>query len=122
MASSPYTVIPVVDKDERLLGVVNLEEVHLAALSSDLKPWLVAQDLMRFVHNPLLLDDRLDEALEAFVENDLLALPVVESEKAPKVVGVVRRAEISEEYLRRVHGEGGAGRFDSGSVLNLPGI
>jgi CIC family chloride channel protein len=104
MADSPYTVLPVVDADQRLLGVVNLEEVHHAALSPLLQPWVVATDRMRPMPDPLLPDDRLDEALETFVSNDLLALPVVDSEKNRKVIGIVRRSEISEEYLRRVQG------------------
>jgi CIC family chloride channel protein len=107
MADSPYTVLPVVDADRRLLGVVNLEEVHRAAVSADLRPWLLAEDLKRTCDDPLLPGDRLDEALEAFVANDLLALPVVDDAKARKVVGVVRRAQISGEYLRRVHGPAG---------------
>ena len=43
----PYSVLPVVDADQRLLGVVNLEEVHVAAQSESLKPFVLAEDLMR---------------------------------------------------------------------------
>ena len=45
----------------------------------------------------------LDRALELFVENDLLALPVVDGPPG-RVVGVVRRSDLVGEYLRRVHG------------------
>jgi CIC family chloride channel protein len=118
MANSPYTVLPVVDPNRILLGVVNLEELHRAAVSDDLRQWLVAEDLMRPCDDPLLLGDRVDEALEAFVENDLLALPVVENAKNRTVVGIVRRAQISEEYLRRVHGPAGTGPSrDSSPVI-----
>ncbi len=114
MAESPFTVLPVVDKDKRLLGVVNLEEVHRASLSQDLRGWLMAEDIMRQVEHPLLPSDRLDEALEAFVENDLLAMPVIEDEKSRKLIGMVKRAQISEEYLRRVQGQSSeANRTDS---------
>jgi chloride channel protein, CIC family len=114
MAASPFTVLPVVDKDQRLLGVVNLEEVHRASLSPDLRNWLMAEDIMRQVDHPLLPTDRLDEALEAFVENDLLAMPVIEDEKGRKLIGIVKRAQISEEYLRRVQGQStDANRADS---------
>jgi CIC family chloride channel protein len=105
---SQAPVLPVTDADDRLLGVVNLEEVHLAAESPHLRPWLVAADLMRGNVTPLTPDDRLDRALELFVENDLMALPVVDGDGSRRLVGLVRRAEIAQEYLRRVHGRAGA--------------
>lgn len=113
LAASPYPVLPVVDDERRLLGVVNLDEVHAAAVSADLRPWVLAVDLMRPVVNPLEPADRLDEALEAFVENDLLALPVVEGGGSRRVVGIVRRSEIAQEYLRHVHGRNGPPSDDS---------
>jgi CIC family chloride channel protein len=113
MAASPFSVIPVIDNDKRLLGVVNLEEVHRASASPDLRNWLMAVDLMRPMDHPLLPSDRLDEALEAFVENDLLAMPVVNNEKERKLLGTVKRSQISEEYLRRVQGQSLHDRSDS---------
>jgi CIC family chloride channel protein len=93
-------VLPVVDDAGRLLGVVTPEEVSVALQSSAAGPHLVAADLTRGGVTALAPDDDLDRALELFVENDLLALPVVAD---GRVVGVVRRAEVVGEYLRRVH-------------------
>src|SRR5262249_42176629 len=42
-AASP--VLPVVDTDQRLQGVVVLEEVHLAGQGQHARPWLLAADL-----------------------------------------------------------------------------
>jgi CBS domain-containing protein len=53
---------------------------------------------------PLRPEDRLDRALELFVENDLLALPVVDKSNEGKVIGIVRRNDVSSMYLRHVHG------------------
>jgi CBS-domain-containing membrane protein len=58
--------------------------------------------MMRGDVTPLRPEDRLDQALELFVESDLLALPVVDGER--RVVGVVKRADVSGAYLRQVHG------------------
>jgi chloride channel protein, CIC family len=99
---SPYPVLPVVDADRKLLGVLNLEEVHLASRSPHLGPWVLAADLMRARVAPLRPSQRLDEALELFVENDLLALPVVDDYQ--RVLGIVRRFDIAQTYLRHVHG------------------
>jgi CIC family chloride channel protein len=101
-------MLPVADADSRFLGVVRLEDIHLATRAPELGPLLVTADLMRSDITPLRADDHLDRAMELFAESDLLALPVVE--ETGKVVGIVRRADVSESYLRSLHGENGAAR------------
>jgi len=104
LSSVPLSILPVVDGDSRLLGVVNLEEVHLAAQTPSLKPLILAEDLMRSDIRPLTSDDTLDRALELFVENDLLALPVVDNLKTRQVIAMVRRFDVASAYLRHIHG------------------
>ena len=99
LGEAPYPLLPVADGNGRLLGIVNLEEVHLASQKPSLQPIILAADLMRTDIRPLLPDDTLDRALELFVENDLSALPVVSDLKEQKVIGIVRRFEISTAYL-----------------------
>lgn len=94
-------ILPVVDKDRRLVGIVGLEEIHTAGLATHARPLLLAADLMRTDVRPLRPDDGLDRAMELFTENDLLVLPVVDKER--RVVGVVRRHEVANAYLRRLH-------------------
>ncbi len=98
------TVLPVVDQDERLIGVVNLLEVHFASQSPDLQRLIVAEDLVRGDVIPLQPDDPLDRAQELFVENDLLALPIVSDLESRRVIGMMRRFDISNAYLRRLQG------------------
>ncbi|HLJ96041.1 MAG TPA: chloride channel protein [Gemmataceae bacterium] len=104
LASSPFQSLPVTDEASQLLGVVSLEEVHLASQSPHLRPVIVAEDLMRSDVSPLHPEDRLDRALELFVENDMLALPVVDGPPGQRVLGVVKRSDIASTYLRHVHG------------------
>lgn len=103
LGSTTYQALPVADSEGRFLGVVSLEEVILASQSTALQPLIVAEDLMRHVP-PVHADDRLDAALELFVESDLLALPVVDDALEQRVVGMVRRSDISSTYLRSVQG------------------
>jgi CIC family chloride channel protein len=105
LSGTAYHTLPVADSRGMLLGVVSLEEVLLAAQSPHLGPLVVAADLMRSGVTPLRPEDRLDRALELFVESDLLALPVVDGGPEPRVVGLVKRADVSGTYLRYVHGE-----------------
>jgi CBS domain-containing protein len=59
---------------------------------------------MRSDVHPLTPGDTLDRALELFVENDLLSLPVVTNPVERQVIGMVSRFDISSAYLRHVHG------------------
>jgi CIC family chloride channel protein len=104
LSTAPNSILPVVDGRNMLLGVVNLEEVHVAAQEPTLKPLILTEDLMRRDIRPLTPDDTLDRALELFVENDLLTLPVVDSLENRLLIAMVRRFDISSAYLNRIHG------------------
>ena len=81
-----------------------LEEVLLGARSPNLRGLVVAADMMRSGVTPLQPDDRVDRAMELFVESGLPALPVVDATQGKKVLGIVKRADISNAYLRHLHG------------------
>jgi CIC family chloride channel protein len=104
LSETEYHSLPVTDDEGRYLGVVSLEEVHQAAQSDPLRSFVVAADLMRTDVTPLHPDDTLDRALELFVESDRLVLPIVDGAPDRRVIGLVKRAELSSTYLRHVHG------------------
>jgi CIC family chloride channel protein len=104
LSNSAFHALPVADDQGQLLGVVSLEEVHLASQSPHVRTMIVAADLMRSDVSPLHPTDRVDHALELFVENDILALPVVENPPGKRFVGMVKRSDIASTYLRHVHG------------------
>jgi CIC family chloride channel protein len=104
LSGTSYHAVPVTDENGRLLGVATLEEVLVAAQSPELMRLVVAEDLMRVGVTPLQPSDRLERALELFTECDLLALPVVASAEDQRVIGLVKRADISSTYLRHVQG------------------
>jgi CIC family chloride channel protein len=103
LADASMSVLPVVDDTGRLLGVVNLEEAYLASQSPALGSLVLAADMMLGQVRPLTPNDTLDRAQELFIENDLLALPVVNDLEQRKVIGIVRRFEIASAYLRHIH-------------------
>jgi chloride channel protein, CIC family len=104
LGSAPYGILPVMDDDGRLLGVVNFDEVHLVPDAATMRVLVLAEDLMRTDIRPLTPDDTLDKALELFVENDLMVLPVVHDLEERRVVGMVRRYQIASAYVHHVHG------------------
>jgi chloride channel protein, CIC family len=97
-----HTVLPVADPAGRLLGVISLEDAYVAVQLPGLHPVALAADLMRSDIVPLRLDDSIDHAMELFVENNVLELPVVDADD--RVVGVVSRGQISSAYLHCVQG------------------
>ncbi|HEV3417970.1 MAG TPA: chloride channel protein [Pirellulales bacterium] len=99
-----FSVLPVVDSSQRLAGVVNLEEVYFASRIGSLQSAILAEDLMRTDVTPLQPDDDLEHAQEMFIENDLLALPVVNNLVERQLIGMIRRFDISSAYLRRLQG------------------
>jgi CIC family chloride channel protein len=104
ITNTAYQALPVVDAEGHLLGVVSLEEVVLASRSLPLHPLIVAADLMRSGITPLSAEDRLDKAMELFAEFNLLALPVVDDSPEPRIIGMVKRSDVSGTYLQHVHG------------------
>ncbi len=99
-----YSVAPVVDADNRLLGVINLEELYFASQLRDVASAILAEDLMRTDIQPLTPDDSLDKAQELFVENDLLVLPVVDDLAERHLLGMIRRFDIASAYIQRLKG------------------
>jgi CIC family chloride channel protein len=96
-------VLPVVDTDNHLLGVVHLGELFWTSNRREELPWLLAVDLMRSNVKPLTPELTLEEAVELFAENDLPELPVVTTDRERTLLGMVRRTDIAKAYLRRVH-------------------
>jgi CIC family chloride channel protein len=107
LGESGYPLLPVVDDVGCLQGVVVLDEVHLAGQGSA-GAWLLAADLMRPGVEPLTPEARLDRAMELFVEQDLLALPVVNDPRERRVIGLVRRSDVAQAYLRKLQGGPGS--------------
>lgn len=119
-SNSAYSVLPVADCDNRLLGVVNLEEVYIATQSPHLLPLVLASDLMRTDITPLTPEDQLDQAQELFVENDLLALPIVNDLADRKTIGIARRADIANAYVSYLHGRESPIALQARSALGPP--
>jgi len=104
LVGAEHVGLPVADSDGRYLGMVSLEEVHIASHLPGLGDLVVAADLMNTSLPVLRAGDPLDQALERFAESDRMALTVVSDGPEAHVLGLVRRADISAAYLRRVQG------------------
>lgn len=97
----PHLVLPVVDAEQRLLGVIGLEELYPPAPDQAGK---CVADRMRKDISPLTPTDHLARAIELLMQTDLWAMPVVASATDRRLVGIVRRTDIAQVYLQTLHG------------------
>jgi CIC family chloride channel protein len=97
-----HRVLPVLDADGRLLGVVDLDEQLLHALHPP-DDWngRPVRAAMRADPPVLRPTDTVGQALEIFLQADLPALPVVDNER---FLAMARRADLAAGYLREVRG------------------
>ena len=96
------TTLPVIDADRTLLGVITCDDLRQAMLDrGDLAPILVAADLAEPTE-VVTPNDSLHTALRKMNGRALDAIPVVESEGQPRLVGVLSRAGLLAAYEREL--------------------
>lgn len=97
------TGFPVLDKEERLIGIVTFEELQ-AAYSADTPPApeLPVEKVMRSAGQALYPDDSVAEAARRMNQQALDRLPVVSREDPRKVVGIVSKNDVLSLYAKKL--------------------
>jgi CIC family chloride channel protein len=95
--SAAQQVFPVLDADERLVGLVTLDDVTFLAAETELDLVVTVSDVM---HPPVALraEDDLRTAFEAMIANDMRELPVVDA--TGRVLGLIDEPRIARAYIR----------------------
>jgi CIC family chloride channel protein len=94
---------PVVNSDNELKGIIITDTIKDYLFEKDtLKDLLVASDLLSPNFDKVTLDDNCQIALDKMKKYDLDGLPVVESEDSNKLIGMVWRKDIQDEYDKEV--------------------
>ena len=86
--------LPVVDAQQRLLGMVALQDLKEFLNAAQNLDAVIASDVMRPPPQCLTPGQRLLEALPAVLESELRNVPVVNNPAENKLVGAVIRAEV----------------------------
>lgn len=94
----PQEMVPVLDDDGRLQGVITKDEAKLVVNEPELQLLVNAADLMQRVKTARREDD-LRVALEAMIANGVRQLAVVDD--AGRMVGVLEEADVVKAYLRK---------------------
>ena len=90
---STYDYLPVVDGEERLKGIVALQDLKEYLTMGDHLTSVIAMDVMRPPPQVLTPNQRLDEAMSILLSSDMRNVPVVNRLSEMKFIGVVVRSE-----------------------------
>lgn len=103
IGQTPQTEFPVVDADQRLLGVVTYGDLRTVLADRErLAPVLIAADIANTEIEPVTTRDSLRTALERLGVHGSLTLPVVEPGDGGRLVGLISRQEILAAYDREL--------------------
>ncbi|HEY5621567.1 MAG TPA: cation:proton antiporter [Pontiella sp.] len=98
-------VYPVVGSDGTIIGVLTFDMLKELLIDRDTWQWLVVGDVMQPLRHRLASSMNLGEALEEMRNNQLEAIPVVESDENAKLYGVLdmraARRSVGAELVRR---------------------
>ena len=98
---SNYTSFPVLDKSQKVIGIITLRDLRLILKDGQLEPFLIALDIMSenvFVLKP---DDTIDQAIQKMEIGDYELLPVVDSDDTFIYQGVVSKNQILKLYAKK---------------------
>jgi CIC family chloride channel protein len=90
-------VFPVLDDEQRVVGLVTASTLRVTSLEVGETPWILAADLMQHVVF-VRPDDDLRTATERMVSSGLRELPVLDSER--RLLGLLDESEVAEVYLQ----------------------
>jgi CIC family chloride channel protein len=99
--NSKNTNFPVVDQNERLIGIITMRDIRPLLSDKDLAPLLLAIDIMSenvFVLSP---EDSFDQALRKMEIDDNELLPVVNDTKSMRYLGTVSKDQIQKQYTKK---------------------
>jgi len=99
---TPFQLIPVVDRSDRLRGIIRFDDIKEIIFSTELDSMIIAGDMMvtRFV--ALGPKDDLDAAVEKFKITTHDSLPVVEEVRGERIfLGMLRVQDIMGSVSRR---------------------
>ena len=102
IASTDQTLFPVVDDDQRLVGVLSLKNIRTVLFEDALRDLVVVRDLATAPVG-LTLDQDLYSALLAFLDSGYSQLPVVDyREGRQRVLGLVDHQDVIAAYHQEV--------------------
>jgi CIC family chloride channel protein len=102
VSDAKESYFPVVDEDERMVGIFSLTDLRRIYLEEVVEDFVIVRDFMidSVIHAEL--DENLDEVLRRLTRNNINAIPIMDPQREGHVVAVLERNEIGRAYDRRL--------------------
>jgi CIC family chloride channel protein len=92
--TSPNNFLPVVDENQRLVGLIALQDLKEYLNAQQELSSVIAYDVMRPPPVSLTPNQRLLDALPVLLASEQMNVPVIDSKKGQRLVGAIARAEV----------------------------
>ncbi len=103
VAHGEHTYFPVVDQEQRLCGIVSINDVRGFLFEDEyLRDLIVARDVASTDVVTVVPHDDLNAVMKKFIEHNINEIPVVDPGNPHKVVGCIRKEELLEVYNKEM--------------------
>ncbi len=109
VANSNESYFPVVDKEQRLVGLFSLHDIRSTLVGDGASALIVASDLAAIDVPTVTPEDNLLKALRLFTQRGIEALPVVDPDDPARIICMLRREEVIAAYDREMAALRGGG-------------
>lgn len=100
-----YLIYPVVDRNDRMVGILSLEALKNVLSNPDSWTWLLVSDVAKPVEQRIYSSSPLKEVLDQMYDLNIDQIPVVEEGQGDMPIGILDRAKVKElidiEVFRR---------------------
>jgi CIC family chloride channel protein len=103
MTECEQNVFPVVDRNGQLTGFFSIGDVREILVERDLDNLLIIKEIANEDIPSVTLDDNLTEVLRRFTENQVDTLPVVDTNDPGKLLGLLRRNDVTRSYWAKLN-------------------
>ena len=86
---SEYFCLPVVDKENKTIGMITMNDLKQLIASQDTWDWILAKDIIDPTHDLIIKSRPLEDALMTLKQLGREQIPVIESEENPVPVGIL---------------------------------
>lgn len=101
IAHSRYDRFPVIDQENRFVGMINYTEIRSLLFEPDLASLVVASDLVTSVHHAVFPEQSLREVLDLFhQQRDISFFPVVDPNQPTRLLGILSQNDVLSAFRR----------------------
>jgi CIC family chloride channel protein len=101
IAHSKRNIFPVIDEDQKLLGVIVLEDIRETMFNTALYDTVTVNQLMRPPQITAVIDEEMSSVMEKFDKSTVWNIPVLDG---GKYVGFISKSNIFSNYRKRLKG------------------